>query len=106
MRLICRLVFLAAFGSALYAQVAGTISGYVASSVVYTLNGSNPGNVDSVALSLDSAPLSGSTMKIKLVSSGSTWYSCTNSGANLTCATTSPQATVSASDELRLLVVQ
>ena len=29
MRLICRLVFLAAFGSALYAQVAGTISGYV-----------------------------------------------------------------------------
>ena len=84
---------------------AGVISGYTVSNVKHNLNGSNPGNIDSVTFDLDSAPPGGSTMKIKLVSGGSTWYTCTNSGVSLTCATTSPQATTAAADELRVVVV-
>lgn len=74
------------------------ISGYTVSGVSYTLNATNPGNVDSVALTLDAAA---STVKIKLVAASSTWYSCTNPANNdWTCNTTSPQASVSTADQL------
>lgn len=77
---------------------ATAISGYTVSGVGYTLNTTNPGNLDSVALTLDAAA---STVKIKLVAAGSTWYSCTNPANNdWTCSTTSPQATVSTADQL------
>ena len=84
---------------------AGAISGYTVSNVKHNVNGTNPRNIDSVTFDLNSAPAGGATMKIKLVASGSTWYDCTNSGVSLTCDTTSPQATVAASDELRVVVV-
>ena len=83
----------------------GTITGYVATSVHYTLNGTDPSKLDSVAFTLDSTPAAGSTMKIQLAAAGS-WYSCTNAGANLTCATTSPQATVAGASTLRIVVAQ
>ena len=85
---------------------AGTISGYTVSNIKYNLNASDPRNIDSVNLDLDTAPPASATKKIKLVASGSTWYSCTNSGVTLTCNTTSPQATVAASDELRVVIAQ
>lgn len=79
----------------------GTISGYTVSSVTYTPNSSTPTNLDTVAFTLSAAA---STVKIKLVSSGSTWYSCTNtSGNNWSCDTTSPQATVAAADQLTVV---
>jgi len=84
---------------------AGAISGYAVTNVKHNINGSNPGNIDSVTFDVDSAPPAGATMKIKLVASGSTWYSCTNSGTAMTCNTASPQATVSAADELRVVIV-
>jgi hypothetical protein len=83
----------------------GTISGYVVSSVKYNLNSSNPGNIDSVTFTLDSTPISGSTIKSQLASAGS-WYSCTNVAAAVTCTTTSPQATVAAATTLRVIVAQ
>jgi len=83
----------------------GAISGYVVSSVAYTLNGSNAGNIDEVAFSLDATPAAGATLKAKLESSGSTWYTCSNTGTSVTCDTTTPQATVSGADELRVVVV-
>ena len=82
----------------------GAVTGYVASSVHYTLDATHPFNVDSAGFTLDSAPNAGSTIKIRLVSSTNVWYSCTNSGMVVTCATTSPQATVLTQDELRLVV--
>jgi hypothetical protein len=85
---------------------AGTISGYTVSNIKYNLNSSDPRNIDSVNLDLDTAPPASSTKKIKLVAAGSTWYSCTNAGVTLTCTTTSPQATVAASDELRVVIAQ
>jgi hypothetical protein len=73
----------------------GTISGYTISNVQYTLNATTPQNVDSVSVTLTTTPTTGSTKKLGLAgSSGSTtWYTCSNSGATLTCPTTSPQAT-------------
>ena len=85
---------------------AGTISGYTVSTIKYNLNASDPRNIDSTTFNLDVAPPAGATMKIKLIAAGSTWYACTNVGVAITCNTTSPQATVAASDELRVVVAQ
>jgi hypothetical protein len=84
---------------------AGAISGYTVSAIHYGLNATNPANIDSVTFTLSAAPASGATVKIKLVSAGSTWFSCTMSGTpavDATCTTTG--ATVSASDQLDVVV--
>jgi hypothetical protein len=84
-------------------QGANTISGYTASSVAYNLNGSNPANLDSVSFTI--SPTTASTVKIQLASGG-TWYSCTNTSGSVSCATTSPQATVSAATALNVVASQ
>ena len=73
----------------------GTISGYTIASVQYTLNATTPQNLDSVTVTLTTTPTAGSTKKLGLAGStgSTTWYTCSNSGATLTCPTTSPQAT-------------
>ena len=83
----------------------GTITGFTVSNVDYALNGTTPANIDTVTFDLDSDPGASSTIQIKLESAGSTWYTCSNVTTAVTCDTTSPQATVSAADELRVLVV-
>lgn len=80
----------------------GAISGYTVSAVEYTLNATNPSNLDSVEFTLDAAA---SVARIKLVSSGSTWYSCTNpSGNDWTCATTG--AAVAPANQLQVVATQ
>src|SRR5688572_17435788 len=69
----------------------GAVTGYIVSSVHYGLNATDPTKVDSLALTLDSTPVAGSTIKVKV---GGNWYTCSNTAAAVTCATTSPQATV------------
>jgi hypothetical protein len=79
------------------------ISGYTASSVAYTLNSSNPQNIDAVAFTLDKAA---TTVKVQLVSGGS-WYGCSVvSGNNWSCATTSPQATAATANQLTVVATQ
>ncbi|MGE5690942.1 MAG: hypothetical protein ACM33B_10345 [Pseudomonadota bacterium] len=111
-RLLVTLVVAGVLASATYAFTAsntvsaskagdgsGAISGYAVSSVSYTLNATNPSNLDSVSFTLDAAA---STVKIKLVSSGSTWYGCTNtSGNNWSCTTTG--AAVQPADQLQVV---
>ena len=81
----------------------GAITGYVASSVHYTLN-ANPANIDAVGFTLDSTPVAGSTLKAQLVTGG-TWYTCTNVLAVVTCNTTvGTQATTLAADNLRVVI--
>ena len=84
---------------------AGAISGFVVSSVKYNLNATNPSNIDSVTYSLDSTPPAGSTIKTQLASAGS-WYTCTNVSTAVTCPVTSPQATVAAASDLRVVIAQ
>lgn len=81
----------------------GTVTGYTLSTVHYGLNATNPANVDSVTFTLDSAPAAGSTIKAQLAAAGS-WYTCTAAGANVTCVTTAPQATVLATTQLHVIV--
>lgn len=81
---------------------AGSISGYTVSNVAYTLNAANPQNVDQVAFTI--SPTSG-TVKAQVVSGGS-WYACTNTAGSVTCATTSPQATAAAVNQLTVVAAQ
>lgn len=115
-RIVGMLVFAAVLASAAFAFTSSTtvpatsagvgntaIGTYAATSVAYNLDGSTPSNIDSVSFTL--SPTAAATVKIQLVGSGS-WYSCTNTGGSVSCATTSPQATVSASNNLTVLAVQ
>jgi archaellin len=82
---------------------ASVTSGYTVSNVVYNLNATTPSNIDSVAFTLNAAA---TNVKIRLVTTGS-YYSCTNSsGFNWSCNTTSPQATVAAANELRVIATE
>jgi hypothetical protein len=81
----------------------GAISGYTATNVTYTLNATNPQNLDQVAFTI--SPTTTATVKVQLVSGGS-WYSCTNSSGSVTCATTSPQATAASANQLTVVAAQ
>ena len=60
------------------ARGAAVISGYNINDVHRHLNAVNPENLDSGTFTLDEAPTDGSTIKIRLVSEGTQWYSCTH----------------------------
>jgi hypothetical protein len=80
------------------------ISGYTVSNIHYNL-ASPPTTINSVEFTLDTPPVTGSTITIKLVAAGSTWYTCTNIGADVTCDNGSTLgATVLSVDDLRVVV--
>ena len=79
---------------------AGTVSGYNVTNLQFNLNATNASNIDSVTFTLDAAA---TNVMVRLVTTGS-YYTCTNtSGFNWSCDTTSPQATVLATDEVRVI---
>lgn len=86
----------------------GTISGYTATSVTYTLNSTDPSKIDSVKFSLTtpagaSAP---TTVKVQLVASGS-WYTCSLASSTWTCDTTGGGgASVATATQLRVVAAQ
>jgi hypothetical protein len=82
---------------------AKAISGYTITNIHYTLNVTNPGNIDSVGFDISPALTSTGTVKIKLVNAGSTWYGCTGTGS-ITCTTTG--ATALAADQLSVVAAQ
>jgi hypothetical protein len=80
---------------------ASVTSGYTVTGVVYNLNTTTPSNIDSVNFTLNAAA---STVKVRLVTTGS-YFTCTNpSGNNWNCTTTG--ATVAAADEFRVVATQ
>ena len=82
---------------------ASVTSGYTVSNVAYTLNGTTASNIDSVSFDLNAAA---GTVTVRLVTTGS-YYSCTNTaGFSWSCATTAPQVTVAAADELRIVATE
>jgi len=83
----------------------GAISGYAVSTIHYNLNATNPGTIDSVTFTLNSAPATGSTIKIKLVAAGTTWYTCTNTTTSVTCNNgTTLGASVTSADSLEVVI--
>jgi len=84
-------------------QGSNTITGYVVSNVQYVLNATNPANIDSVTFTLDATA---TTVKAKLQSAATSYHACSNTGGNnWSCATTSPQETVSGANELAVIAV-
>ena len=76
----------------------GAVSGYTVTGVVYTLNGSAPSTLDSVAFDLGAAA---TQVQVQLVASGS-WYTCAlDTGTVWECDTTG--LTVSSIDQLRVV---
>ena len=80
----------------------GAISGYTVSAIHYVLGASDPTTIASVTFTLNTAPVTGSTIKIRLVTAGTTWYTCTNVTTAVTCTTA--LATVSSADNLQVVV--
>ncbi len=76
------------------------ISGYTITGVSYTLNATNPKNLDGVDFTI--APITASTVQVQ-VEAGGAWYGCTNTAGAVSCATTAPQATVLAADQLTVV---
>lgn len=84
-----------------------TISGYTVTNVTYTLNATNPVNIDSVKFNI--APTAGAqpptTVKVKLVSSGGAWFNCSLvSGTQWSCAVSG--VTALAADNLQVVAAQ
>jgi hypothetical protein len=79
----------------------GTVSGYDVTSVVYTLNATDPTTLDSVSFDLGAAAATGQ-VKAQLVSGTGTWYTCTlDTGTVWICDTTG--LTVSSINQLRVV---
>ena len=83
-------------------QGEGAISGYTVSAVAYTLNATNPANIDSVAFTLNAAA---TTVKAKLVAASSTYASCAVSGGTSVTCDFSPDVSVLSADELSVIAV-
>lgn len=81
---------------------AGAITGYTVTNVAYTLNATNPQNVDSVSFKLDAAA---STVKVRL-QSGGTWYNCSYDSNTQTWSCNTPGQAVQPADELRVVATQ
>ena len=82
-----------------------TISGYVITNVHYNLNAADPSRIDSVTFTISPSIPAGGTVAAKLVSSSTTYYTCTVSGGTaVSCAT--PGATALSADELRVIAAQ
>jgi hypothetical protein len=84
----------------------GEVTGYNVSSVHYVLNASDPTKVDAVTFSVNEAPGAGTVISAKLATEATTWYACTFSGTDVTCSTTSPQATVAGITSLVVVAAQ
>ena len=82
----------------------GAISGYTITNIDYNVNATDPTVLDSVDFTLSSAA---TTVKIKLVAAGSTWYDCAVvSGNDWTCDTTSPSISLSTVDQLDVVAAE
>ncbi len=77
----------------------GVISGYTISNIHYTLNATNPGNIQTVTFTI--APIAAGDVRITL--DGSTWSTCTNTAGAVSC--TVSQAALTAVN-LRVVAAQ
>ena len=80
----------------------GAITGYAITNVHYTLDGTDPSAIDSVSFSIAPAVTINTVVKVKLVDTGTTWYTCTAAaGTTVTCPTSG--ADVLSADMLRVI---
>ncbi len=84
------------------------ISGYTVTNVHYTLNTTNPANIDTVSFTVAPAVPAGGTVYVKLLNAGTTFTGCTvTGGTNVTCPSSGALGvTALAADELRVIAAQ
>jgi hypothetical protein len=76
----------------------GVVSGYDVTSVVYTLNGTDPSTLDSVAFDVGAAA---ATVDVQLVATTGSWYACAlGTGTTWSCTTGLEVSTI---DQLRVV---
>jgi hypothetical protein len=91
---------------------AGVVSGYTITNIHYVLDTTTPSNIDSVTFTISPAVPSTSTGKVviaaALSSGGPTNYTCTTdtAGANVTCATITPQLTATLLTGITIVAAQ
>lgn len=89
--------------TSLAGQGSTATSAYTISSVVYTLNVSNPRYVSQVAFTI--SPTNPRVVKARLYNAGS-WYACTNTSGSVVCATTSPLLAATSAVNLTVVATQ
>ncbi|MEM7092562.1 MAG: hypothetical protein AAF567_06140 [Actinomycetota bacterium] len=80
----------------------GTVTGFTITNVSYTLDTTDPSNLDSVDFDTDTAA---GEVEVQLESSGD-WYECTETGTSVSCDTSSPAMAVADITELRVVAVE
>lgn len=82
----------------------GTVSGYTATNLSYTLTAADPTTIDT--LTFDISPTTTSTVKVQTGTTGS-WKTCTNAAGAVTCDYTAAPVSVGAVlDQLTVVAVQ
>jgi hypothetical protein len=82
----------------------GTVSGYTATNISYTLTAADPTTIDTLAFTI--APITTSVVKVKAGSTGS-WKTCTNSSGSITCDySAAPVGVGAVLDEITVVAVQ
>lgn len=83
-----------------------TISGYTITAVHYTLNATNPANLDSVSFTIAPAVPAGGAVAVKLVSTGTTYTTCTVATGGTSASCTLTGVTALSANELRVIAAQ
>lgn len=81
---------------------AGAISGYTISNIVYTLDASNPANINKITFTLSAA----ATVVQVSTTNAAPYQSCTISGGTSVTCTFSPEVTVLNATNLRVIATQ
>jgi hypothetical protein len=82
------------------------ISGYAVTNVHYVLNGTDPSLISSMTFTVAPAVPAGGSVNVKLITTGTTYTSCTvASGTNVTC-TFGAGVSVLSADQLRVIAAQ
>jgi hypothetical protein len=82
----------------------GTVSGYTATNVSYTLTAADPTTIDTLTFTI--APTTTSVVKVKAGTTGS-WKTCANASGSITCDYSAAPISVGAVlDQLTVVAVQ
>lgn len=81
----------------------GTVSGYQATNIGYSLNATDPTKVDTVTFTLN--PTTASQLQVKVGSTGTWKTDCTNSGGSVSCDYSASPVDLQGIDEIDVVAV-
>ena len=81
------------------------ITGYTITNVHYTLDATNPALINGMTFTVDTAIPAGGAVHVKLISTDTTYTSCTAAGTNVSCSFAGGVSVLNA-DQLRVIAAQ